>query len=504
MASIHAAQMRSDPAPDTVDDRTWSDLEMQKVFARLDRSVSPLGAQCLYALLRSYQPEKSIQTNADTYQALVASPETVSHLRKALAPLNHDSVAALAPFMFEQDPASALPRYYRVFYAISAASVVCPFGLLLSVWFIWPSLALWILSIFLHWRYGSTLVRHAPALSSLAILLGCVREMNRSIPGGELADLRELAGLDELAKELRQKVSWVFGGKRGGDDLTLILMEYLNVLCLFELTSCCRAIAAIKTQQRSLIRMFLGVARLDAFQGLARSLSEYPRVCRAEREPGRSFNLAGLYHPLIANAVDNSVCGQGRSILLSGTNMAGKTTFMKTVGINLLLARTIGICLAKSAALPCAKVKTLIDRKDTISEGQSYFFAEASELLHAIRDAEHSEQEYWFVVDELFRGTNAVERVAASTALLRFLADRWTVFASTHDHELIEQLAREFDFYHFSEVLTDGSARFDYRLRNGVCDARNAIKLLALAGYPKAVTDLAEELAKRSGSPRKR
>lgn len=498
--TLDVAQTRSDPMRDRVDDRTWSDLEMQKVFYRLDNSVSPLGAQYLYALLRSYQTGETLQQNSDMYDGLVSSPDTTARLRKALAPLNCKSAAELAGFVFGDDPTLAMPRHYRLFYVISAAAVLCPFGIIVSSWFLWPSMALWILSIFLHWRYGSTVGRYAPALASLATVLGCVREMNHSFQGNELSELKELAALDETAKRIRKKVSWVFLGKQGGNDLTVILMEYLNVLCLFELNACCHAIAAVNEQRAALARVFDIVARLDAFQGLARSLSKYPYVCRAERKGGRSFNLVGVYHPLIAHAVHNSISGNGRSALLSGTNMAGKTTFMKTLGINLLLARTIGLCLAKSAVLPPARVKTLIERKDTISEGQSYFFSEASELLRAIRDAERSDQDCWFVVDELFRGTNAVERVAASNALLRFLANRWMVVASTHDRELIDQLANEFDSYHFSEVITDGSVRFDYRLRNGSCDARNAIKLLTLAGYPKEVTDLAEKLANQSSA----
>src|SRR5882724_7074922 len=112
--------------------------------------------------------------------------------------------------------------------------------------------------------------------------------------------------------------------------------------------------------------------------------------------------------------------------------MAGKTTFMKTLSINLILSQTIGFCLARKAVVPPARVKTLIERQDTLALGQSYFFFEAEQLLRMLTDAERSDREHWFVIDEMFRGTNAIERVAAGSAVLSHLTSRGVVVASTH------------------------------------------------------------------------
>ena len=112
-----------------------------------------------------------------------------------------------------------------------------------------------------------------------------------------------------------------------------------------------------------------------------------------------------------------------------------------------------------------------------------------------LADAARSDREHWFVIDEMFRGTNAIERVAAGSAVLSHLTSRGVVVASTHDLELASVLRNEFDSYHFSEGVTERESRFDYRLRNGPCNSRNAIKLLVLAGYPKHITDMADKLA---------
>jgi DNA mismatch repair ATPase MutS len=100
-----------------------------------------------------------------------------------------------------------------------------------------------------------------------------------------------------------------------------------------------------------------------------------------------------------------------------------------------------------------------------------------------------------FLIDEIFRGTNTVERIASSAAVLRHLAARQLVFATTHDTELQAMLADRFEMFHFTDQVVDQRYGFDYRIQPGPVRSRNAIKLLALSGYPQAVTDEAARIA---------
>lgn len=121
------------------------------------------------------------------------------------------------------------------------------------------------------------------------------------------------------------------------------------------------------------------------------------------------------------------------------------------------------------------------------------FFSEAEDLLQMLQEVERTKRDFWFVIDEIFRGTNSIERMAAGGAFLKYLSRQSLVFASTHDLELSDLLMNEFDSFHFSEVVTENDARFDYLIKSGVSQSRNAIKLLSLAGYPKEVTELAKQ-----------
>lgn len=497
----HHALGRAGAAPERVDDQTWSDLEMEKVFVRLDRCISPPGAQYLYALLKQYPAEPLAPAqNAKLIRELQGSPGNAAALRVALKPLNRGESAELAGFLFGSPP--AVPAHYRLFYVISAVSIACTIGLVFTRAFLLPLLVLWILNGLLHRHFGRTVICHSPSLTSLTTLLGCVPKLAESIRDLDLHESRELAVCAPIAAGIQKRISRAFLRKQGNDELILVLLDYLNVFCLFELSALCRAILAVNRERPAMLRVFQTVARLDAFQGLAAAFSEYPCFCEPETKSGRGYSLVDVYHPLLDQPVSNSVEGAGNSLLLTGTNMAGKTTFIKTLALNLLFSRTLGLCLARKAALPPARVRTLIERADVTTSRQSYFYFEAIELLSMLEDARKNGREYWFVLDEIFRGTNTLERVAAGCAVLRHLNRHGLVVVSTHDHELTTLLRDDFDLYHFSEVIVDKEARFDYVLHKGPCLTRNAIKLLGLAGYPKEVTDLAGRLVEAKNEER--
>jgi DNA mismatch repair ATPase MutS len=197
--------------------------------------------------------------------------------------------------------------------------------------------------------------------------------------------------------------------------------------------------------------------------------------------------------------VSNSLDLTGRSALITGPNMAGKTVFIRTVGINVILAQTLNFCLAERAVIPRAMVRSAIRREDDLAAGQSYFFAEIQQILDFTR-AEKDGQRYLFFIDEIFRGTNTIERIAASTAVLRHLGQSQIVLATTHDVELQELLAGTFDMYHFNDQVVEGRYSFDYHIHPGPARSRNAIKLLEISGYPNSIVHEAETIAARSTS----
>ncbi|MFO1498344.1 MAG: hypothetical protein U1G07_08135 [Verrucomicrobiota bacterium] len=490
------------PLADRIDDRVWLDLELDRAFARLDRAATPLGSQFLYALLRLYQTRPSVlQENIRLYQEFAARPEARAAVVEAMRGLDHAESSALAEFLSGAMP--SLPRYHRLFLGPAAASILCTIGLLFSHWFIWPLIALWITNLILQWTFGRKLSRYGPALKNIAVMLGCVPRLIQALASSELAPARDLRSFAGLAGQLRRKVALTLLRGIQGNDLALALVEYLNLLCLFELCFFSQALERLQDHRAALGQLFALIARIDASQGLAAALQSYPHWCLPESQSARGFRFEAVYHPLVPAPVYNTMATSGKSLLLSGPNMAGKTTFIKTLGINLVLAQTLGLCLARRALLPLARVQTILDRQESVQDGQSYFLREASALLAMLRASEQADRPCWFLIDEPFRGTNSLERIAAAQAILGYLDGRWLVIASTHDYELFEFLADRFEAGHFGESIDGGGARFDYLFRPGPCTSRNAIQLLTLAGYPREVTDSAAAAveAQRSRMP---
>jgi DNA mismatch repair ATPase MutS len=201
-----------------------------------------------------------------------------------------------------------------------------------------------------------------------------------------------------------------------------------------------------------------------------------------------------LNHPLIDEPVSNTLNLTDRSALIAGPNMAGKTSFVRTIGIALVLGQTLNFCLARQAVLPRAVVRSAIRREDKLADGESYFFSEIKQILEFIR-VDKQASFHVFLIDEIFRGTNTIERIASSVAVLRHLARDHMVFVTTHDFKLQELLADSFDMHHFGDRVLDGEYGFDYLIRPGPVQTRNAIKLLELSGYPASITREAEVLA---------
>ena len=196
-----------------------------------------------------------------------------------------------------------------------------------------------------------------------------------------------------------------------------------------------------------------------------------------------------LYNPLLNEPVPISFEFKSKNIIITGSNMAGKTTFLKTLGVNAILSQTINTSLAKIYMAPFIKVISSIGRTDDLVSGKSYYLAEVESILRLIR-ASKLEVIHLFILDEIFRGTNSTERLAASIEVLKYLANNKDyIFVATHDLKLSEMLNHEYANYHFQEEVCEKGLKFDYKLHSGPSTTRNAISLLDYVGYPKIIIE---------------
>lgn len=207
------------------------------------------------------------------------------------------------------------------------------------------------------------------------------------------------------------------------------------------------------------------------------------------------FEMELGYHPLLDHPVKNSISAK-RGVLLTGSNASGKSTFLKTAALNAILAQTIHTCMAGAYRAPLFQVYSSMTLRDDIEGGESYFIVEIKALKRILDAAVTARRPVLCFVDEVLRGTNTVERIAASTQILKSLGGAGILcFAATHDVELTDLLRDEFDNYHFEEDVQEGDVVFNYKLLPGKATTRNAIKLLELMGYAPEIIQKANAQA---------
>jgi hypothetical protein len=240
------------------------------------------------------------------------------------------------------------------------------------------------------------------------------------------------------------------------------------------------------------------IGDLDAASALARFAYvnpdyQWPQLeipNTAEHQPG--LTTMGLGHPLISRSLriynDLDLRGEGHMVLVTGSNMSGKSTFLRTVGINVCLAQAGGPVCATTFSWSWLQLYCCIRVTDALDEGLSYFYAEVKRLK-VILDAVRAITSYpvLFLIDEIYRGTNNRERLAGSEAFVQVLQQgRGLGMISTHDLELTQlaQTNGHIRNAHFQESVEDGTLHFDYQLRPGPCPTTNALRIMAQEGLP--------------------
>ncbi len=233
---------------------------------------------------------------------------------------------------------------------------------------------------------------------------------------------------------------------------------------------------------------------LNSLANFAYLNPEYTFPVVAEATKPHGFEAHGLCHPLLKP--DAKVCNdfalndEQKIVVLTGSNMAGKSTFLRTVGVNLSLAHAGAPVNAASLQTSLFRVFTCIKVSDSVQDGLSYFYAEVKRLKGLLSATEADDPlPVLFLIDEIFRGTNSRERLIGSRAYIRALAERLSLgLVATHDLELVK-LADEIRGvanFHFREDVRGGKMVFDYQLRAGPCPTTNALQIMRLEGLPVA------------------
>ena len=475
-----------------LDDITWNDLGMDEIFRQIDRTYSAAGEEYLYYTLRNiFCGREALEHLEEVVAWLDGQEDTRVRIQLLMKRLGHLGKYSLYDYLDNLDYLG--DRSNRKI--LMGNLLYLPFAGLL---FVQPAVGsigivvcmLW--HILTYFREKKVIEPYIVSFAYVLRLVDVCEELEKQkIPVYE-KELGELRKALKSLRELRRGSYWVMAGNQGqiGGNPLDILSDYLRMILHLDILqfNCMLQKLRKKTGQ---VEIMLGITGyLDmavAIGGFRRSLEGYC-IPELEEETKKTFiDMENGWHPLLSHPVKNSIRAD-RGVLLTGSNASGKSTFLKMVAVNAVLAQTIHTCTAESYHAPIFRIFSSMALRDSIENGESYYIVEIRSLKRILDVAEERKSPVLCFVDEVLRGTNTVERIAAATQILIHLAESGALgFAATHDIEMTELLKEQYDNYHFEEVIKDGDIMFPYQLLSGKASTRNAIRLLQMMGYDEEI-----------------
>lgn len=486
----------NEPKGEAIDELTWNDLDMDSVFKRSNYTNTSLGEFYLY-----YKYREIINDNKDrdTIEKLVEIFMKNENLRNNIklllfkvGKLNDDK---LIKFIYK-------PTFSRVTSYFKYPMLVL--GMLLSIILAFINYKVGVAGILIFTCTNILVYQSAKIILEenfnvmiyllnnimLCNNLSKIQDKDFKIYKDEIK--RVLDNFKDL-KKIKKYSKTISKDRQGIFSDADILIQYIKMFFMMDIIAYENISKLLEKNKENLYPIYDIVAKLDLALSIAyyrKSLEQYTKPEFTEED---IMVLEDLYHPLIDEPVKNSI-NINKNIIFTGSNASGKSTFIKSIAINCIMAQSLNTVLCTKYKCKFSKVVTSMAIRDNIIEGDSYFIAEIKSLKRLIGSL-NSDINVIAFIDEILKGTNTTERIAASASILRYANNTSAkVLVATHDMELTEIIKEGYDNYHFRETITDDDVIFDYKLRKGASRTRNAIKLLEVMNFENIVVNDAIKL----------
>ncbi len=480
-----------------IDDITWNDLGMDEVYKRMNYTMSASGEEYLYYTLRTLRQSEE---ELEHFERIVAffgeHPDERVRFQYRMHKLGHTGKYSLYDYIDNLD---------NLGQRSNVKNLVCDLLFLPLIGLLWVNFSLGILGIAALMIYNIiSYFREKgeidPYITSFAYIMrlmeacGELEKMPLAACGEELEQLRVHR---RRLQSMRRNSFLVMAGGGGGTavssgNILEALLDYVRMVFHVDLIKFNNMLKVVRGN----------IGDVDGLIGIVGYLETAVAVwifreslkdgwCVPEFTDRECVELQDGYHPLLRAPVKNSILAE-KGVLLTGSNASGKSTFLKTVALNAILAQTVNTCAAERYRGAFFYVYSSMTLRDDMNSGESYYIVEIKALKRILDASASGKRPVLCFVDEVLRGTNTVERIAASNQILRSLGGSGILcFAATHDIELTDLLEEDFDNYHFEEEIRDGDVCFNYKLQCGKAVTRNAIRLLELMGYDREIIERA-------------
>lgn len=487
-----------------VDDITWNDLNMDQIFINMNTTVSSCGEDVLYAMLRLPEFDReTLEERNRLIEYFRIHQKEREEIQMLVQEVRKISSMSLSDYIFALKDVEQKGVGKYIFLACLTL------GGIGSI-FVQPLAGALLLLVILCFN-GYVHMKDSRKIEPYLNCFLCILRLLKAADGFSKMENPEIQSYLERMEKARKKFQ---GFRRGAflvtstngmqDGLEAFVLSYLKIMFQVDMIKFYSMLKGVYGHEKDIDTLFTVMGELDALIAVA-SFREYlpyysiPKLREnQERRSGEQVfvSMKDLYHPLIPNPVANSIEIRG-GILVTGSNASGKSTFLKTIALNVILSQTIFTCISHTYEGDYLKVMTSMALRDNLEGGESYYIVEIKSLQRILEECK-KDQPVLCIVDEVLRGTNTIERIAASSRILKYLQRPEVLpLAATHDIELSYILEDCYTNYHFEEEIIDHDVLFNYQLKKGRATTRNAVRLLEMIGYDKKIVTEAQQAAQK-------
>lgn len=475
--------------PDSLlDEITWEDLEMDQVFIRVSHTSSFIGEQMLFHKLHRVRTDEDPDFER-RLDFLDRNEKKRIDIEAELFGIGKDTSAYYLPEFLQNTDLWKIGNSF----VLHLLQILLAFFFFTAIVFenIWSVAGLVCVAVVNLTVYLGLKMKYEIYLDSLGEFIRIydfADWMVKYDKESRFATDRVKNAVKSL-KNLSKGVMKINGRKQSTmtGDAVAILADYIWGMTLLDVSMFNHIMKTIYDKGDAVLALLEFAGELDLEISVLSYRKSLDFWCVPQYEE-RGIRSIGLVHPLLKHPVKNDFELNDRAII-TGANASGKSTFMKATAINCIMAQTIHTCTAERMSLGRMYVMTCMSLRDDIMSGESYYYREAKYLKRML-DRIDAGIPVLCVIDEILKGTNTGERIAASKAILEYIGKTDSlVLVATHDRELTE--SGHYRKYHFENRITDGDIQFDYKIYEGSSEQSNAIALLELLKYPKQIIERA-------------
>lgn len=476
-------------------DKTCNDLDFEELFMFLDRTNSKVGQQYLYNKLRNIPAQsEALEFKEHLIQKLLQDEQFRLNTQLQLDTLNKTEAYYIAS-LFQGEYEQA-PKWFFIVRLLSFTSLLSLLMIPFNAKMFFVFFGAFIVNIVFHYWNKRNLYKYLGSIPQLLKLNNIAAKLFKEEEFKPIDP--DLKSSIQVLKQVRNRMSFFRLEANLQSEFEAVfwgILELIKIAFLLEPLLLFGILKRLDTKRKEIESVYCFVGEIDALISIA-SLRKGSDVYCIPTITKSEILAEKVYHPLIPNCISNTIEVNEKSILLTGSNMSGKTSFIRTIGLNMICGLTLNTCFAEAMTFPRLRIYSAIRINDDLINDRSYYFEEVLTIKEMIDNASNGKANL-FLLDEIFKGTNTVERISAGKAVLSALSkNKNFVFVSTHDIELTDLLTDEYELYHFSEVVKENKVDFDYKLKPGKLKNRNAIRILEINEYPGDVIDEAIAISK--------